>query len=78
MKTRCALKILYRIRKVFPRRLENAAQIDEELAKIEEKRPDRDEIKKDVWTIARSYRKNLLELIEGMKKKEETEKQKNK
>ena len=62
MKTRCALKILQRIRSVFPRDKKIAVPIQEELKKIIDAK---DEIQQDIWTLAFQYNQNLNKLIQG-------------
>ena len=61
MKTRCALKILFRIRNVFPKEKSIAQSIIEELEKIG------DDIQKDIKTLASRYQKNLEDLMPKMK-----------
>ena len=61
MKTRCALKILFRIRSVFPKEKSIAQSIIDELEKIG------DDIQKDIKTLANRYQKNLEDLMPKMK-----------
>jgi flagellar biosynthesis chaperone FliJ len=64
MKTRCALKVLYRIRSVFPKNKDIAESLIVELKKIIDMK---DSIQKDIWTLAQRYHKNLQDLIPTMK-----------
>ena len=64
MKTRCALKILFIIRAVFPKEKSIAQSILDELTKIVEMG---DDIQKDIKTLAYRYHKNLIDLMPKMK-----------
>lgn len=62
MKTRCALKILFRIRSVFPKEKSIAQSILDELEKIAKM-----DIQKDIKTLSNRYMKNLTDLMPRMK-----------
>ena len=63
MKTRCALKILYRVRAVFPKDQSYADQLLDELKKIVDMG---DGVHKDIKTLAYLYHKNLEDLKPNM------------
>lgn len=67
MKTRCALKILFRIRSVFPKDRQVALGILTELKKITE--VEKDVIQKDILTLAQRYKASLDDLIPTLKDK---------
>lgn len=63
MKTKCALKILYRIRAVFPKERVIAQSICDELSKIMALKA---EIQADVWTLTSRYHADLSELVKEL------------
>lgn len=69
MKIRCALKILFRIRSVFPKDKQIAESILEDVDKII---AIGDGIQKDVKTLAQRYHQNLTELIPKLADRKKT------
>lgn len=63
MKTKCALKILYRIRSVFPKERTIAQSICDELKGIMDLKS---EIQQDVWTLTSRYHADLSELLQNL------------
>ena len=63
MKTRCALKILFRLRTVFPKDRVIAESILSELTNITEN----NDMQKDIQTLAIRYKTSLEELLPKMK-----------
>lgn len=65
MKTRCALKILFRIRSVFPKDKEVAEGLRAELEKITG--AEKEGVPKDILTLAGRYKAQLGEMIPTLK-----------
>lgn len=65
MKTKSALKIMFRIRQVFPKDRINAEGLLKELKMITE--TEAEHIQKDILTLATRYQANLNEVIQSIK-----------